>query len=208
MKFVLFVEGHTERRVLPDFLKRWLDPQMRQPVGIQVVQFEGWPEYVAEIAKKVSLNLSGPKGNQIIAAVGLLDLYGPTFYPAEMREPVARYTWAKQYLEQKVAQPKFHQHFAVHEIEAWLLASASIFPEEVRGRFPGRCMEPERVNFREPPKRLLDRLYRQHLHRSYKEVTDGANLFQSLSPDVASQKCPFLRQLLDEMLQLAREAGL
>ena len=26
MKFVLFVEGHTEKIGLPSFLKRWLDP--------------------------------------------------------------------------------------------------------------------------------------------------------------------------------------
>ena len=50
MKFILFVEGHTERQVLPAFLKRWLDAQLAQPVGIKVVRFEGWPHYESEIA--------------------------------------------------------------------------------------------------------------------------------------------------------------
>ena len=38
MKFVLFVEGHTERAI-PEFLKRWLDPQLSQRAGIQTVRF-------------------------------------------------------------------------------------------------------------------------------------------------------------------------
>jgi len=41
MKFVLFVEGPTERLSLPSFLKRWLDARLNQPVGIQPVKFEG-----------------------------------------------------------------------------------------------------------------------------------------------------------------------
>jgi hypothetical protein len=28
MKFVLFVEGHTEKKAVPRFLKKWLDPQV------------------------------------------------------------------------------------------------------------------------------------------------------------------------------------
>lgn len=44
MKFVLFVEGHTEQKAVPSFLKRWLDPRLRQPVGIRTVRFDGWGE--------------------------------------------------------------------------------------------------------------------------------------------------------------------
>lgn len=43
MKIVLFVEGHTEKKSLPDFFKRWLDPQLPERIGIKVVRFEGWP---------------------------------------------------------------------------------------------------------------------------------------------------------------------
>lgn len=28
MRFILFVEGPSERRTLPGFLKRWLDPKL------------------------------------------------------------------------------------------------------------------------------------------------------------------------------------
>lgn len=81
MKFVLFVEGHTEKAAIPSLLKRWLDPQLARRVGIDAVRLEGWAHYQSEIAKKVRLKLSGAGGNDVIAAIGLLDLYGPTFYP-------------------------------------------------------------------------------------------------------------------------------
>ena len=35
MKFILFVEGRTEHKAIPSFLKRWLDPQLSKPVGVK-----------------------------------------------------------------------------------------------------------------------------------------------------------------------------
>lgn len=81
MNLVLFVEGDTERKALGPFIKRWLDPRLRQPVGVRVVASRGWAPYVSEIARKVALHLSGRTGVQTVGAVGLLDLYGPDVYP-------------------------------------------------------------------------------------------------------------------------------
>ncbi len=44
MRFILFVEGYTEDKALPEFLKRWLDPRLTNPVAIRTVRFEGWAE--------------------------------------------------------------------------------------------------------------------------------------------------------------------
>lgn len=41
MKFILLVEGEAEKLAIAEFLKRWLDPQLKQPVGIKVVNFHG-----------------------------------------------------------------------------------------------------------------------------------------------------------------------
>lgn len=208
MKFVLLVEGYTEKNALPQFLKRWLDPQLRQPVGIRTVRFSGWQHYYDEIEKKVELNLSGKAGANVVAAVGLLDLYGPAFYPQHLVSAHDRYAWAKLELEKKVANPKFRQHFAVHEVEAWLLSEPTLFPQEIRRSLPGRAAEPETVNFDEPPARLLERLYWEKLRRSYRKITDGTNLFLELAPDSAYRKCPFLRQLFDDLFAIAKDAGL
>ncbi len=207
MRFVLFVEGHTERAVLPAFLKRWLDPQLEQPIGIKVVRFEGWRDYVKEIGKKVALNLSGKAGADVVAAIGLLDLHGPDFYPDNAGKPAQRYRWAKAYLEEIVDNTRFRQHFAVHELEAWLQAEPGIFPRDVAGVLSNCATQPEDVNFSEPPSMLLDRVYRERLGRAYAKVVDGSNLFQVLDPSRAFDRCPYLQQLLQDMLRLASAGG-
>lgn len=177
MKIVLFVEGHTEKKALPEFFKRWLDPRLSEPVGIKVVRFEGWRDYDSEIATKVRLHLSGKTGVDVVAAIGLLDLYGPLFYPRGVSEPAERYVWAKEHFEARVNEPRFRQHFAVHETEAWLLSDRRLFPPEVAAALPGKCARPETVNFDEPPAKLLGRLYREKLRTTYKKTIDGANRF-------------------------------
>jgi hypothetical protein len=42
----------------------------------------------------------------------------------------------------------------------------------------------------------------------YKKVTHGSALFSKLDPNLAYTKCPRLKELLDEMLKMAKEAGL
>lgn len=207
MKFVLFVEGYTEQKALPDLLRAWLEPpRLPERVGVQVVRFEGWAQYYKDIPDKVSFHLSGKRGEEVIAAIGLLDLYGPTFYPPDKTTAAARYTWAKQHIEARVAHARFRQHFAIHETEAWLLSDPKIFPREVQGAFPGKCSAPETVNFDEPPAKLLERLYQARLKRRYQKVLDGHRLFKALPHEIARAKCPSLRHLLDDMLGLARGA--
>ncbi|MFZ2630873.1 MAG: DUF4276 family protein [Desulfosalsimonadaceae bacterium] len=205
MRFILFVEGYTEDKALPQFLKKWLDPRLTNPVGIRTVRFEGWPELLKDTPLKAKMHLNGPTKDDIIAVISLLDLYGPTFYPKNLTEMTERYDWAKKDIEEKVNQSKFFQFFAVHEVEAWLLSEPDIFPLKVKKAFPNKIEHPETVNFDEPPAKLLERLYPLHPGRSYKKVVNGRNLFGKLSPDVAYQKCPKLKELLDRMLELAKQ---
>jgi hypothetical protein len=208
MKFVLFVEGYTEQKAVPSFLKRWLDPRLGQPVGIKPVRFEGWPELVDDVEKKARLYLEGSAGSDVIAVVSLLDLYGPTIYPPDRQSAADRDQWGREHIEKKVNHEKFRHFFAVHETEAWLLSQPEIFPDEIRRVFPKKVTTPEQVNFNEPPACLLKNLYMQVTRKPYKKVVDGGQLFGKLDPDVAYDKCPRLKALLDEMLTLAKAAGL
>ena len=209
MKFILFVEGYTEKNVAADFLKRWLDPRLSRSVGIKSVRFDGWHDYMDGIVKKVELNLSGQTGSDVIAGIGLLDLYGPTIFPDGQSTVDQKYVWGKNHLEKKIVNhEKFFQHFAVHETEAWLLSDHTIFPDAVDRGLQKNFRPPESVNLDEPPSKFLNRLYKEKLHKSYKKVTDGTNLFKDLMPERAYEKCPYLRQLLDDMLSLAKKAGL
>jgi hypothetical protein len=204
MKFILFVEGYTEGKSLPQFLKKWLDPRLTKPVGIKTVRFEGWQELLKDAPLKASMHLNGPAKADIIAVISLLDLYGPTFYPRNVTVAKARYDWGKKYIETMVNHPKFFQFFAVHEIEAWLLSEPSIFPLEIKRTLPKKIQNPETVNLTEPPAKLLERLYPLHIKRSYKKVVNGKELFGKLDPNIAYAKCPRLKELLDKMLELAK----
>jgi hypothetical protein len=208
MRFILLVEGRTERDSAAAFLKRWLDPQLRQPVGIQAVPFDGYADLVRKMATKARMHLNGPKRSEIVAVIGLLDLYGPTFYPPDKATADERFAWGKEHFEKEVDLEKFRLFFAVHEFEAWLLCQPDIFSQEIKNALLNKVPHPERVNFNEPPAKLLDRIYKKQTKRSYKKTTYGKQLFAKLDPAVAIGKCPYLKAMLDEMLSLARAAGL
>jgi len=208
MKFVLFVEGQTEKKAVPAFLKRWLDTRLNQRVGIKPVRYHGWTDMIDDLPKKADMYLNGSTADDIIAVIALLDLYGPTFYPSHLELAQERLEWARKELEKRVNHDRFRMFFAVHELEAWLLSDPNIFPSAIKSAFPGKIGRPEEVNFDEPPSKLLDKLYEEKTKSKYKKITHGKDLFDRLDPDSAYQKCPYLRMLLNTLLQLAQDKGL
>lgn len=207
MKFVLLVEGHSEKEVVKQLLKRWLDPKLEKSVDIKVVLLQGYARFLKEVVKRARMYLDGPQQAEIIAVVGLLDLHGPD-YPDHVTSAEERHDWAVEHIEHKVGRKDFHMFFAVHEFEAWLLSDPHILPAEIQSAASRYSSQPEKVDFDKPPSRLLDRIYKDRLRRSYKKTTYGKELFGKLDPDVAAQKCPRLKAMLEELLRLAREAGL
>ena len=74
MRFVLLVEGSTERNVVPAFLHKWLDPKLSKAAGIQAVLLRG-TRIVRDMHRQARLSLEDPRGD-VIAVIALLDLYG------------------------------------------------------------------------------------------------------------------------------------
>ena len=203
MKFILFVEGHTEHQAISAFLKRWLDPRLTTPIGVQTVRFDGWAEMVRDAPQKAKMFLNAPKGD-VVAVIALLDLYGLQLpYPAEVNSAAERIVWGTDHLQQQVGETRFRQFFAVHETEAWLLSQPGLFPVEIAKSLKSKVEKPELVDNDEPPAKLLDRLYKTATGRGYKKVTEAKNLFPKLDPAAAYAKCPNLKTLLDTMLELA-----
>lgn len=210
MRFILFVEGHTEKKGIAGFLKRYLDPpRLRQPVGIKVIRFDGWSDLVKDLPELANLHLDDPKRrDETIGLIALLDLYGPTFYPEHAKTSDERLDWAKKHYEKEVKHPKFRKFFVVHEIEAWFLSDPSLFPKELRPALKAKALRPERVNFDNPPKVLLQGLYSEKLKRGYKEITQGSEFFSKLDPATVAKVCPHFRAMLEEMVAMASKAGL
>jgi hypothetical protein len=98
--------------------------------------------------------------------------------------------------------------FAVHEFEAWILGQPNVLPRAVREALPRSIAEPERVDFDEPPAKLLNRVYLSCMKKNYKNTTYGKQLFEKLAPDAVVGKCLYLKAMLGEMLKMALAAGL
>jgi hypothetical protein len=205
MKFVLFVEGDTEKSLAP-FLKRWLDARLTKKIGIQIVKFYGFGEFKKDLKKRAELHLH--QNNEIIAVIALIDMYGLELeYPPEINTVQQRSQWATQFFEETVSNDKFRVFFAIHETEAWLLSDPDIFQKNIRNSFPARFNKPESVNFNEPPSVHLNGLYLTHLNQRYRKILDGTTLFEKLDPDIVCKKCPSFKLMMESLLQLARDAG-
>ena len=207
-RVALFVEGDTERgearrRTLSAFFHRWLDPQLlpASKVGITPVKFQGVSNYLDGLPQKVALYLDDGRANFVF---GLIDLYG---IPVS-RIDLSKYSTIQEkveagraYIRALVPQEyreRFRQHFAVHEIEAWLLAYPEQWPAEVRSQITKR--PPEQVNFNEPPAKFLKRI----LGGRYKKTTTAMNVFPRVDPQGAINQCPHLKHLVEDLLAVAR----
>lgn len=209
MRFVLFVEGHTEHAAVPTFLKRWLDSRLDQPVGIDCVRYEGSARLLKDAKNRALRLLESPgEAADIIAVVALFDLYGvPLTFPASATTVAARVKYAMKYMCDSVGHPRFQAFLAVHEVEAWVLCYPQAFPRPVQESV-SKFTEPEKVNMTSPPGAKLSELYRARMNRGYRKAVDGKNLFKNVDPNVAYARCPYLRNMLDVMLRMAKDAGL
>ncbi len=217
MRIQFFVEGDTERIVLPGFIARWLNPRLTVPVEIPApVNLQGCGGFIQEIGKSAKGHLRSADSNDLIAVVGLLDLKGPEahhFYPPGVTAIQDRYEWGKRKIEQYVDHPKFHMFFAVHEIEAWLFSQPEIFPEFIREALFEGLPEPEEIDFDTPPSKRLKKTYdtliqQKSISHAYRKTGHGRKFFNSLDPERAYAKCPYLRKMLDALLSVSKKAGL
>jgi len=207
-RIALFVEGDTERgearrRTLSGFFHRWLDPQLppTSKVGITVVKFQGVSNYLDDLADKVAFYLDMGRANFVF---GLIDLYGIPANRIDLSPHVtiqdkvrAARAWVRALVSPQ-HQDRFRQHFAVHEVEAWLLAYPDEWPPSVRSQITKR--PPEQVDFNELPAKFLKRI----LGGRYKKTTTAMNVFPRLDPQVAIDRCPHLKLLAEDLLGVAR----
>lgn len=205
MFLIIFVEGDTEDKVLTNFLAKWLNERLPEKLIIRTVNFKGYANLYKDAALKANMHLKGPRSKELAAVVGLLDLYGPTFFPEGMNSVDEKYRWAKQHMEDKVGSPRYRQHFAVHELEAWLLSDPSIFSSAISSGVGKVAKAPEKVNFNQPPVKFLNNLYLEEINKTYKKVTEGNRLFAKLDPEIVRDKCPYFKLFTDDIYNLAME---
>ncbi len=207
MRFVMFVEGRTERKAVPQFIARWLNEKLGQSVKIEAVSFDGSGGFVKDAPKRARMFIEEEDSGDLVAVIGLLDLYGLPDRCMTQGSVDTRYYTARDTIESEVDQGRFHQFFAVHETEAWLLAQPALFPAPVHDKIEALARPPEEIDFEQPPSKRLVQFYGMTLHKRYKKAVDGPLLFADLDPTEAVAKCPYLKRMLEKILELARAAA-
>jgi hypothetical protein len=203
VKIVLLVEGDTEKSVLPGFFQRWLKGKVDPLPGIFAVNAKGCDKLLKACAQKAAMHLDS---RDVLGVIGLIDLHGPEC-PPHCTTTDKRRDYLRELLEKEVDSPRFRQHFAIHELEAWLLSDPNIFPPAVKKALPRKVHAPEQCSGPDLPGALLARLYREKTAKDYKKRVHGSELFAKLDPTIAADKCPALAALLGDLLDLARTAA-
>lgn len=201
MRVVLLVEGDTEKRSVPHLLRRALEGRGVPNIGVDAVSCVGSANVIAGLPDQVRRIFNGPRRGDVAAIVCLLDVKG---LPEALRrgsvdescEAVRRHVVAS------VSDRRVRAHFAVHEVEAWILGDEEVLPAPVRDALPNRARHPERVNDQEPPSKLLGRLYRRHVLRDYKKIVDGTHLLSKADPARIENTCPHFKALIDDLRRL------
>jgi len=181
-------------------------------VGVDVINMKGGGKELFDgIITKAEYYLKGAGQNpKIIAVLGMLDLYNPSFNelwePAGLSTAEERYEWAVKNISDSVSHNQFRMFFAVHEVEAWLLSQPKNLRVTLSRPDLGKCERPEKINFMTPPSKWLNQRYNSAFKKNYKKIVDGNHLFSRLDPDVAYSRCPYLSKMLDEMEILAKRA--
>ena len=204
MRIVVLVEGETEKQVLRGFFRAWLKSQQITSVGLDCHSFDGCDHMENDLCDWVHDRLASRSGSQVCGIVGLMDLHGPDFLEGDT--PRARYVFGQQHFTKHIQDDRFRMHFAVPETEAWLFGHSDVFDARILKRLPKHARsQPEQLRSPKLPAKLLNDAY-EHVHnRSYQKVKDGKKLFEKCDPAVAADACPFLKELLADLLELARK---
>lgn len=210
MKFIIIVEGRTEKLAIQDFLRRWLDNKLVEKVGVKQRLLSGG-KVEQQLKKQASAHLDKDNEKEILGVIGLLDLYGMSKdfnLEGKIKGPDKLFKERKKTIEKQVNHDHFKMFFAVHEFEAWLLSDPGIFQHDYRSEINKYSKSPETVNFTNHPAKLLQDIYRRKAKGHYKKTTDGPDLFGRLDPHLVYDKCPYFKMMLDEMVKLALDAKL
>ncbi len=200
MRFVLIVEGDTEKRSIEGLVRTDLKKKTGKNIGVTAVNIRGYGNFRRDLPGKVQKFINSPDKGEILAVIGLVDLY-LTPFAKDVHLPVPeRIATGRRFFEEQVNQDRFRMFFAVHEYEAWLLSDPDRFDAAIREKISIHAKKPEEVNNDEPPSRYLKRIYSEYLHREYKKTVDGKVLMGRINPEQVYEKCPNYREMIDFLI--------
>ena len=210
MKVWVFVEGKSDVSALSALWSGWTQKLSRNGWGIRIIPLKHKSNYFETIGIRAVTRLMDDTNDLV---VGLPDLYPNRDYAnteyrhnnlQELQGVQTRLV--KQHLQQKVRGADVDSHMArfyasalKHDLEVLLLAATSQlqFRLKMRNRPSGWRRPPEDQNQNQPPKRIVEELFRRHLKRAYLENSDSNAILRNADLGEVTEQCPAFRAMID-----------
>lgn len=205
-EIIILCEGTTEKIAVDSFFKNLLKKEDLGTIKLRAINLKGKTK--KDIPKKTQRYYLDEKPRPI-AVFTLIDLYGFNIkYGTKdsLGEKVDRVTkWLRDEVKKRakgIPENFFHPHVSVHEIEAWFFAEGKALKERL-----GASIKPdpkaEEKNFDNPPKKRINRLFRENIGKSYREKLDASSLFKNLNHNTLHNNCFYYRKFYDDLVNTA-----
>ena len=195
MKISLIIEGKTEKAFIPklrEYLQTLLPGKM--PVLHSVPQNGRIPS--GDKLDKLVDNLLRQGRNPADHVIALTDVYPDYVSAADARLKLRQSVRNKEH---------FHAHAAQYEFEAWLLPYWYRIQQMAEGNPPPPHGDPERVNHSRPPSHRIKQALSQGRRRfDYVKDRDADRILKDQDLNVAIQRCPELKSLVNTILGICR----
>ena len=93
-----------------------------------------------------------------------------------------------------------HLHFAVHDIEAWIMCDRCVLMEKLDIPEDKLEKDPETIDLDRPPKTVIQRLHRER-NRKYRETLEGVDLLSSVSIARLYASSKHFKRFVDDVAQ-------
>ncbi len=217
MKVWIFVEGSSDVKALSALWDGWKQNLSTKGWGIQVIPLDSKSKYFRKIGSRATEKLANDAQDLV---VGLPDLYPNRDYAntdyrhnnLQELQGVQR-RLVKQHLQQQMGRranvdghiARFYASALKHDLEVLLLAATSQlqFRLNMSNRPSGWRRPPEDQNQNMPPKKIVERIFRTHLKRPYREIADShailskADLREAVFDEHGTVQCPIFRAMSD-----------
>lgn len=220
MKVWVYVEGKSDKIALTALFDNWMQDLRRRGWGIEFVSLKNKSEYLKKIGPRAAEKLLYDTNDLV---VGLPDLYpNLNFGNTEFRHSNLRELKNLQVkLVERALQNKggpresdrmlshFHASALKHDLEMLLLAVPSHLQSllKMQSRPHGWRFPPEDQNQNNPPKRIVEELFRVNLKRSYLETNDSHAILRNVEMSEVlfdrqgNEQCPAFRAMLDWIVE-------
>ncbi len=175
-RFVFIVEGKTEKESLRAFLANCLSWRGVAGVGIKILGKDSASKVFHEGPKLAGELLNAKDGESILAVYTLLDIFNAGIFPETGMSIEDRVAWGRDSMQQRFLHPRYRHYFAVHELEAWLLADTANLPAKMRADLRQHQAHPEQVNDKTSPSNLISASHLRQFNRKYSKPVHGRPL--------------------------------